>query len=196
MPTNPKNKIKYNLRNVHIAKATVDADGVFTYGTPVAMPGAVSMSLSAEGETNPFYADGLVYYRSVANNGYEGDLEMALIPDWFRQDILQESLDTNNVLVEFADITEAVYFAMLFEFDGDKHKVRHVLYACQASRPEVAAQTKEASITPNTETLHITADPRMNDNLVKARTTADTGATAYNGWYSAVYEPVTQTQGG
>ena len=82
-----KNKIKYNLKNVHAAVLTED-DGVYTYGTPKAIPGAVSLSLDAEGDTNPFYADGIVYYRTVANNGYSGDLEIALIPDWVRTDLL------------------------------------------------------------------------------------------------------------
>lgn len=76
------NKVKYNLKNVHAAKLTeTDVEGVstFTYGTPKAIPGAVSISLDAEGESSPFYADGIVYFRSVTNNGYSGDLEIALI---------------------------------------------------------------------------------------------------------------------
>ena len=94
------NKVKYNLKNVHVAKYTGKTNGSFQYATPVAIPGAVSLNLSAEGENNPFYADGIVYYRSTANNGYNGDLEMALIPDWFREEILGEEADSNGVLVE------------------------------------------------------------------------------------------------
>ena len=45
---------------------------------------------------------------------------------------------------------------------------------------------EEASITPVTETLTITADPG-DGGYVKAKTTADTNSTAYDGWYSAVY---------
>ena len=44
-------------------------------------------------------SNGIVYFRSVANNGYSGDLEMDLIPEWFRTDILKESLDTDFALV-------------------------------------------------------------------------------------------------
>ena len=183
-----KNKVKYNLKNVHAAVLTKGDDGTFTYATPVAIPGAVSLSLDAEGDSSPFYADGIVYFRSTANNGYSGDLEIALVPEWFRTDILQEKKDSNGVLIERSDVTESVYFALLFEFDGDVNAIRHVLYNCTASRPSIESQTKESSIEPGTETLALTADPRE-DGLVKSRTGDETSTATYNNWYKNVYVP-------
>ena len=52
-----KNKVKFNLKNVHAAKLTETVtEGVttFSYATPRAIPGAVSISLDAEGESSPF----------------------------------------------------------------------------------------------------------------------------------------------
>ena len=98
------NKVKYNLKNVHAAKLTRGEDGSFTYAKPKAIPGAVSISLDAEGDSSPFYADGIVYFRSTANNGYSGDLEIALIPEWFRTEILKEELDNNGVLIHLKKI--------------------------------------------------------------------------------------------
>ena len=187
-----KNKVKYNLKNVHAAKLTETVtDGVttFSYGTPKAIPGAVSISLDAEGESSPFYADGIVYFRSVTNNGYSGDLEIALVPEWFRTEILQEELDSKGVLVEKSDNKESVKFALLFEFDGDVNCIRHVLYNCTSSRPSIESETKEDTIEPGTETLSITADPRA-DGLVKARTGDTTDAATYAGWYQTVYLPI------
>jgi len=183
-----KNKVKYNLKNVHAAKMTVTEEGAFTYATPQAIPGAVSISLDAEGETTPFYADGIVYFRSTTNNGYSGDLEIALIPEWFRTDILKEKLDANGVLVERIDNAETEKFALLFEFDGDVNAIRHVLYNCSASRPSIESETREETIEPGTETLSLTADPRS-DGLVKSRTGDTTSAETYNNWYTAVYVP-------
>ena len=43
------NKVQYGLKNVYYATVTVGTNSV-TYGTPVAWPGAVNLSLSAEGK--------------------------------------------------------------------------------------------------------------------------------------------------
>lgn len=191
------NKVKYNLKNVHAAKLTESVvDGVvkYTYAAPQAIPGAVSISLDAEGDSGPFYADGIVYFRSVANNGYSGELEIALIPEWFRTDILQETLDSNGVLVEKSDQAESVKFALLFEFDGDVRAIRHVMYNCTASRPSIESETKEDTIEPGTEKLSLTADPRE-DGLIKSRTGDTTSAETYQNWYKSVYTPVEEDKG-
>ena len=183
------NKIKYNLKNVHAAILTHTEDGGYSYETPVPIPGAVNLSLDAEGDTSPFYADGVVYFRAVSNNGYSGDLEIALVPDWFREKILKEVKDNNGVLIETNTDIEPVYFALLFEFDGDKKAIRHVMYNCSvSSRPTVEGKTKEESIEPGTETLSLEADARE-DGLIKARTGADTVDKTYQDWYKSVYVP-------
>lgn len=182
-----KNKIKYGIRSAFYAVATDDGTGTLTYGTPVAWPGAVSLSLDQQGEQTPFYADDVVYFTSSANNGYQGDFETALIPDSFRTDVLGEELDADNgIYVERANVTPKE-FALLFEFQGDVNATRHVLYRCVASRPAVNGSTKEDSIEPQTETIQITAMPRINDEVVKAR--CPYGADAYSAWFSAVVEP-------
>lgn len=181
------NKVKYNLKNAHYALLTYGANDTPTYGTPVPMPGSVSLSLDAEGEPENFYADGIAYYVINNNMGYEGDLELALIPESFRTDVLKESLDANGVLVENAN-SEIAPFALLFEFDGDQKHIRHVLYNCSASRPGIEGKTNEDEKEVQTETLTIKATP-LADGKVKAKTGNTTNNTAYNGWYNAVYLP-------
>lgn len=88
-----KNKVKFGLKNAHYAKATFDEDGNVTYDKPVRLPGAVSLSMDPEGENENFYADDIVYYVINNNSGYEGDLELALIPEEFLKGILHEEED-------------------------------------------------------------------------------------------------------
>ena len=184
---NKKNKVKFNICNVHYALITMDDDGEVTFGTPAAMPGAVSLSLEPNGEPSNFYADGYAYYTISNNMGYEGDLELAMVPESFRTDVLKESLDDNSVLVESANV-ETANFALLFEFDGDVKKIRHVLYNCSAARPNIESATNEEEIEVQTETLAITAAPLAN-GYVKARTGDSTTDTVYTGWYTSVYMP-------
>lgn len=184
------NKIKYGIKNVYYAVATITTTGAATYGTPVALPGAVSLSLDAEGDTSIFYADNIAYFTSVANNGYSGDLEIARIPDSFLTDCLGYIADGNGVLVEDAGAV-GEHFALMFQFEGDKNAKRTVMYNCVASRPTVAGDTKEESIEPQTETISITAtsiyNAALNKDVVKASCT-ETESTTYNSWLTAVYQ--------
>lgn len=184
------NKIKYGIKNCHYAVATIAANGSATYDTPKPLAGAVSISMDAQGDTNRFYADNIVYFTSVANNGYEGDLELAKVPDDFLIDCLGYIKDTNDVLVEDANATP-VHFALIFQFEGDVNAKRSVLYNCVASRPSVTGNTKEESIEPQTETISITAttvyNATLDTDVVKASCT-EAEATQYAGWLTAVYQ--------
>lgn len=182
------NKIKYGLKNVHVAIATDDGTGTLTYATPFAIPGAVNLQMDAQGDSTPFYADNIVYWQGNANNGYSGTLEIASIPDAFRTGILGETVDTNGVMVELSN-APTVEFALLFQFEGDANAVRHCFYRCTCSRSAVNGATVEASITPQTETLNITAMARISDNVVKSRCDETGAPTQYADWFTAVCEP-------
>lgn len=195
MTKNKDNKVKYNIKNAHYAKQNETEDGTITFETPVPIKGAVSVSFDANGDITPFYADGIQYYVSAANNGYEGDAEFALIPDQLREDILKEQKDEKGVLHEVSETGDTQKFAFLFEFDGDQKAIRRVLYNCTATRPSIESDTKEENIEPGTETITISNSPLPNGR-VKAQTTVDTDKTTYDGWYKTVYYPesITATQ--
>lgn len=182
------NKVKFGLKSVHWAKATFDEDGNVTYAVPKKIPGAVNLSLDPEGSTETFWADNSAYVTLSQNSGYSGDLEVALITEDFAKDILHEEEDPNGVLAENTEV-ETEHFALLFEFDGDKHKTRHVLYNCTCSRPSIESATTEDSKEPQTDTLELTATGLVNC-YVKAKTGTNTSEAVYNGWYDAVYEPM------
>ena len=181
------NKVKYNLKHAQYALRTIAEDGTFSYATPVPMPGSVSISLDANGEPENFYADGIAYYVINNNMGYEGDLELAMIPESFRTEVLKEQLDSKGVLIENSEV-ELASFALLFEFDGDQKHIRHIMYNCSASRPGIEGKTNEDSKEVQTETLTIKATP-LSTGMVKAKTGDTTDATVYGNWYKAVYLP-------
>lgn len=189
-----ENKIKYGLKSVYYAIATIAADGSATYGAPKPFPGAVSLSLSAEGDRTPFYADDMEYWVGQVNNGYSGTLEMARATDDFKKDVLGYKTGDNGTLLEDAN-TEAVHFALIFQFAGDQNNTRHVMYNCTASRPSVEGDTKGESIEPKTESIDIKASsiyvPGITSYLVKAETTESTATTYYNAWTGTVFIPTT-----
>ena len=182
------NKVKFNLWNVYYAPLLTNTTSKIEYGTPIAIPGAVSLSLDPTGENTPFYADGIEYYTISNNMGYSGDLEIALIPESFRVDILKESPDSNKVLIENKDINVGK-FALLFRFDGDIRVINHVMYNCSVSRPKIGSKTNEESKEVQTETLTISAKPLVK-GYVKAKTGDSTPQTVYDNWFKSVYLPV------
>ena len=181
------NKVKFNLWNVYYAPLLTNTTSKIEYGTPIAIPGAVSLSLDPTGENTPFYADGIEYYTISNNMGYSGDLEIALIPESFRVDILKESHDSNKVLIENKDINVGK-FALLFRFDGDIRAINHVMYNCSVSRPKIGSKTNEESKEVQTETLTISAKPLVK-GYVKAKTGDSTPQTVYDNWFKSVYLP-------
>lgn len=182
------NKIKYGIRNCYYATRTESTTtaGTYIYGSPVKIPGAVSLSLAPEGEQNSFYADDTEYFRTDANNGYSGDFELAVIPDAFRQYALGETLDSNNVLIEDSD-AQGGEFALAFEVQGDEQPILFWFYNCVVSRPNQDAQTKEASITPQTETINIACRPDEDYN-VRARSTDAVSTATRTAWFNTVYK--------
>lgn len=187
MAGDASNKVKFGLSNVHIAKIT-EVDGEITYGTPFAMPGAVALSAEPEGDTTPFYADNIKYYIAVANNGYTGDLEIAMTPKEFLTQILGQEEDTNGAIFESADDVNA-RFALMGEIDGDVKKRRFIYYDCTATRPSAEMNTVEESKEPQTDTISITMAPRSSDKVIKAVIEPSTeNQDIYDTFFTKVYE--------
>ncbi len=185
-------KIKFGFKNAYYATIT-ETGGKITYGTPVKIPGAVSMTLAAAGEDVEFYADDSLYFGESVNNGYDGSIEFALIPEEFRKEILGEVLDNGNVMIEKATAI-AKQFALLCEFTTDDGSKKLVFYNCIAKRPEVSGETKGANKTISTETLELKIRPRT-DGIVKASTSDTTTDEVKKAWYTKVYEPQETTEG-
>lgn len=191
------NKVHFGIKNVYYAtvtEVTTTTGTTTSYGTPVALPGAVGLDLSSDQEVTNFYADDGVYYVTQSDVRYSGDLEIADVPDSFLKDIFGFVQDTSGALVEAAE-NEVKYFALLFETSGDAGGYRTVLYKCSATRPALGGQTKEDSVEVQTKTLSITAISRPDIDTISGvekhlvHSFAKEGADAYANFLSTVHEP-------
>jgi phi13 family phage major tail protein len=186
------NKVKFGLKNVYYSVITENTsqtgETTYSYATPVHIPGAVNLSVDVEGSTNPFYADNVVYYQTVANNGYSGTLEIAMIPDSFRTDVLQEQPMQNGLIAEYSD-RYPKSFALAFQVDGDESNTLFWYYNCTATRPSAEAATVEENIEPQTDTLDISMRARATDALVRVKTSDTTPSATREAWFDAVVVP-------
>ena len=184
-----ENKVTYGLKNVYYAPFTV-ANGKITYGTPIPLEGGIELALDPRGDMTEFYADNVLYYSASNNQGYDGTLSLANIPEQFLIDALGEVKDaTDMVLTEKANLVGKP-FALMFQFEGDVKATRHVLYNCTASRPKVGSKTGADKSEPNTNELTFVAAPRATDLAVKTKTTPSTPSAIYDAWFTKVYEKV------
>lgn len=187
MATETKNKVLYGIEKCYIAKIT-ETEGEITYGTPFLMPGVTGLSPDPQGDTTKFYADNVVYYIATSNQGYEGDLVLAITPEQFLTEILGQEKDKNGAVIENADDTNA-RFALMFEGKGDAKARRWVFWDCTATRPSRENNTAEESKEPTTEKITITMSPRTSDKAIKAYIEPDEANKAvYDAFFTKVYE--------
>ncbi|MGH0624865.1 major tail protein, partial [Bacillus cereus] len=98
-----ENKVTFGLKNVHYVPLDIK-DFLVTFGTPIPLPGGVELTFEPRGDLIEFYADDMLYYAASNNQGYDGTLSIATIPEKFAIDALGEELDeTDGVLNELAD---------------------------------------------------------------------------------------------
>ncbi|MFE1630744.1 major tail protein [Brevibacillus reuszeri] len=193
-----KNKVTFGLEKVHIAFVDESAQDKPAWKAPIPIPGAVRWTPEAQGESSTFYADNTAYFVISSNNGYTGELEMALVPDTVLAEMLGWQIDSNGMLVEVSDAVPKK-FALLGQVQGDQKNRRFVYYDCQASRPAKERKTKAESVEVTTEVLNLSVSPidiggKM---LVKGDLELnDTNATAYDSFFTSVYKPSFAPAGG
>ena len=200
-PKGTEGTVQFGLCNVYVASVTETRDpdtGVIstTYGTPKAWPGAVHMTLNTKATSEDSYADNGVWYVSNTNPGYDGTYESMHVPDWAATDLLGRYADDNGAIIESSE-DRPNYFALMFETDTDTVPTRYVYYKCILTNPSGDWETKTDSTTPKTATANLRVMPRadvdtvdgLNKHAIGAVVSATTDGTAYDGFYSAVYEP-------
>ena len=190
------NKVMFGISKAYYAKWTPGTgETAGTYAAPVAMPGAVSLTINVEGDETTKYADNIPWFTQAGNSGYSGELTLTTVPDSVRTDLLGETIGGNGIVYETTDDVQHE-FALLFEVEGDQKGRRYAFYNCTLSRIEFEANTKEDTIETDDQTLNIRMIARQTKigntdvNIVKGF--CNEGDTAYDGWYTAVTLPTAQ----
>lgn len=183
-----ENKVRFGLKNVYYAVLTEGSTN--TYATPVAVPGAVSLTLDSNVSDGSFYADNITYYKTFSNNGYTGSLEMARISDAMLSDVFGFETGQNNILAERSGVTPKP-FALMFQIEGDIDAELNVLYrVVPTSKPSAGSETVGESVEPGTQAFDFEALPLVTGTeaqlgLVRSRTTDETATTVKSAWFSA-----------
>ena len=187
-----ENKVRFGLSNVHYAILTEGSANA--WASPVAVPGAVNLSVDANVASSDFYADNVSYYRTFANNGYTCTLEMARISEAMLSDIWGITADANGVVREKSS-TQPKPFALMFQIEGDQDEELYLFYRCLPSnKPSVGSQTTEDTAEPVTQSFDFSALPLVTGaeaqkGLIKAHTGESATTAVRSAWFTAVNVP-------
>jgi len=190
-----ENKVCFGLKNVYYAILTEGASN--SWGNPVAILGAVNLTLNADVASSDFYADNVTYYKAFANNGYTGSLEVARFPDAMLKDVFGMSQDATSKVIYEKTGVQPKPFALLFQIDGDADQELNVLYRClPTGKPTPGSQTIKESAEPVTQSVDLSALPLVTGTteqlgLIKARTAHDTPTATREAWFTTVNVPPT-----
>ena len=187
-----ENKVRFGLSNVHYAILTEGSTNA--WASPVAVPGAVNITVDANVASSDFYADNVSYYRTFANNGYNCTLEMARISEAMLADIWGITADSTGVVREKTG-EQPKPFALMFQVEGDQDEELYLFYRCLPSgKPSVGSQTTEESAEPVTQSFDFSALPLVTGadaqkGLIKAHTGASATTAVKSAWFTAVNVP-------
>lgn len=146
------NIVEFGVREVHMGIYTVGETGEVTLGKPVALPGAVSISLESNSDSNDFYADDTIYWSGYTDAGMSITLEVARFPDAIKTQFLAYKGTKDGGIAKIKGAKKpSVYIA--FESEGDKQSRRGLLLNCSLGDIKREYKTTEDKTDPDTESI-------------------------------------------
>lgn len=160
------NKVEFGIQDLHVGTFTEAADGTVTMGVPMAIPGAVSLSLDPQAMEGMMYADNTTYYKATLDNGFTGSMEVALFSDEFKTSFMNAILLDDGGLAEVKNINKPVVY-IAFEMSGDSESRRVLLYNVTLGGIKREYKTTEDKIDIPTDSLDFTVTGDNTTNLAK-----------------------------
>lgn len=181
-------KVKFGLSNVYIAPRTEAAGGAVTYGTPLAVPGAVQASITRNSDQNVFYADNKAYFVANRKSSQEIELELADIAKEILTSYLGYIKSSNGSLLE-TDMTVTPAFALMFQIETDEKARKICYYNCTATESDEEYDTQEESIDPTTSKIKATCTGEKVGDFAVFREIAYSADTNYDNFFKKVTVP-------
>lgn len=153
--SNTTNKVEFGINELYFGLYTVGDGGTVTMGGPVRVPGAVGYSPEESSKKNTFYADNGPYWSGYSGGEHEGDVEVALFPDSFKETFLGYVRTADGGLANVKNaVKPSVY--MMFSVEGDAQKRKAIYYNGTLGAIKREYHTIEENKEPVTETLNTT----------------------------------------
>ena len=151
-----KNKVEFGISNLHIGTFATDDSGAVTLGTPYHLPGAKTLSLEPDSESDDAYADNVKYWSGFSDNGFSGSLEVMRFTTEFKKQFAgYVELDDGGLAYIKGANKPNVYLA--FQTEGDAQSRRVIVYNIAFGGINREYATIEGSKEPATESVDITA---------------------------------------
>lgn len=160
------------------------------YNTPVAMPGAVAMSVKPDTEivtTNVRTNSKTIVERPIgfADRCKNISLEVVSLPCEFLTQILNYEIDNNGVLIEKKQ--QKVVFALLYETRKNGKRVRHLMSECVCNKPEYDCTTLSNTTSVNTRKLNIVSYPNLVTGTYGKAISENENETIFDDWFCKIY---------
>lgn len=183
-------KVNFNIKKLLMRKiVSYDEYDLPVYGDKLPVPGTVSLVLDNEQTSEPFYADGEVYYSPKGASQITGTLENALFTKAVLKAIFAYLEDSNNNLIETDDPTSD--FGMQFACDSDDGEVYFTYFKVSATnKPGINLQTSEQNAVINPQSVNVTCNTITLANGKKIyKGFADKNSSNYNSYFENIVIP-------
>lgn len=185
------NKVEFGISNLFVGVFDEDSQGNITMGTPEAVPGAVSLTLDAETNETKFYADNTVYWSDYTDNGFSGEVNVALFPESFKLKYLgYEKLANGGVAQVKGAFKPKAY--LMFQAEGDEAARKVIMYNIAFGAISREHNTVGENKEVDTETIPITVTGSNSTGITRA--SYDNTASAYPTLFTTPPAPVRPTE--
>ena len=150
------NKVEFGISNLHIGTFTASAAGVVTLGIPYHLPGAKTLSLDPEGNSNDFFADNVKYWSGFSDNGFSGSMEVARFTTEFKTQFAGYMALADGGLAYIKGSNKPSVY-LIFQAEGDVESRRVILYNVAFGGIKREFATIEDKKNPATESVDLTA---------------------------------------